>query len=92
MPASVPAGFFPGPPDLAAEVLSPNDRASNVLAKVSDWLESGCRSVWVLDPETRTVAVYSSKAEMRMLRLSDTLTDDEVLPGFQVEVRKIFPA
>jgi len=92
MPASVPAGFFPGPPDLAVEVLSPNDRASDVFAKVSDWLETGCRKVWVLDPETRSIAVYSPKAEMRMLHISDTLTDEDVLPGFQIEVRKIFPA
>ena len=92
MPASVPAGFFPGSPDLAVEVLSPNDRASDVFAKVSDWLETGCRKVWVLDPETRSIAVYSPKAEMRMLHLSDTLIDDEVLPGFQIAVRNIFPA
>ena len=92
MPASVPAGFFPGPPDLAVEVLSPNDRASDVFAKVSDWLESGCRAVWVLDPVLRSVAVYSHTAQMRMLHVSDTLTDDDVLPGFQIEVRKLFPA
>lgn len=92
MPASVPAGFFPGPPDLAVEVLSPNDRASDVFAKVSDWLETGCRKVWVVDPETRSIAVCSPKTEMRMLHVSDTLTDDDVLPGFQIEVRNLFPA
>jgi len=92
MPASVPAGFFPGPPDLAVEVLSPNDRASEVFAKVSDWLEAGCRKVWVLDPETRSIAVYSPKAEMRMLHFSDTLADEDVLPGFRIEVQELFPA
>jgi Uma2 family endonuclease len=92
MPAAVPAGFFPGAPDLAVEVLSPNDRASDVFAKVSDWLETGCRKVWVLDPEMRSIAVYSLDAQMKMLHISDTLTDDDVLPGFQIEVRKIFPA
>ena len=58
MPATIPAGFFPGPPDLAVEVLSPHDRASEVLAKVSDWLETGCPLVWVVDPENRSVTVY----------------------------------
>jgi Uma2 family endonuclease len=91
MPASVPQGFFPGPPDLAVEVLSPNDRASEVLAKVSDWLEAGCRKVWVVDPETRSVAVYAPNVQMRVLHLADVLTDEDVLPGFQIEVRKIFP-
>ncbi len=92
MPASVPSGFFPGPPDLAAEVLSPNDGASNVFAKVSDWLETGCRKVWILDPKTRSIAVYSPDAQMRMLHVSDTLSGDDVLPGFQIEVRRLFPA
>jgi len=91
MPASIPAGFFPGPPDLAVEVLSPNDRASEVLGKVADWLEAGCRKVWVVDPEMQSIAVYAPKAEMRVLHLADTLTDEDVLPGFQIEVRKIFP-
>ena len=91
MPASVPAGFFPGPPDLAVEVLSPFDRASDVIAKVSDWLETGCRKVWVIDPETRSIAVYSPKAEMRMLHYSDVLNGEDVLPEFQIAVRNIFP-
>jgi Uma2 family endonuclease len=84
--------FFPGPPDLAVEVLSPLDRASEVLSKVSDWLEAGCRKVWVVDPETRSIAVYAPKSEMRVLHLSDVLTDEELLPGFQIAVRKVFPA
>ena len=92
MPASVPEGFFPGPPDLAVEVLSPHDRASEVLAKVSDWLEAGCRKVWVVDPETRSIAVYAPKKEMRVLHVLDVLTDEDVLPGFHVEIREIFPA
>jgi Uma2 family endonuclease len=65
---------------------------SDVFAKASDWLETGCRKVWILDPETRSIAVYSLKAEMRMLHFSDLLTDDDVLPGFQIAVRNIFPA
>ena len=57
----LPPGFFPGPPDLAVEVLSPDDRAGEVLAKVQDWLDAGCRAVWVVDPRTRTVTVYRSR-------------------------------
>ncbi len=54
VPATPTAGFFDGAPDLAVEVLSPSDRASEVLAKVQDWLGAGCRIVWVVDPGTRT--------------------------------------
>ncbi len=45
-------GFFPAAPDLAVEVLSPGDRASEVVAKVRDWLTAGCGMVWIIDPET----------------------------------------
>ncbi|MGB6043445.1 MAG: Uma2 family endonuclease, partial [Pirellulales bacterium] len=47
-------GFFPGAPDLAVEVLSPNDRPRDVQAKVGDWLNAGCRQIWVVDPQART--------------------------------------
>jgi Uma2 family endonuclease len=85
-------GYFPGPPDLAVEVLSPDDRASEVLAKVRDWLAAGCRRVWVVDPRTRTVSVYRSPSEIVVLSESDTLTDEELLPGFHLPVGEIFAA
>ena len=53
LPPKLPRGFFPGPPDLAVEVLSPSDRAGEVQAKVQDWLAAGCLAVWVVDPENR---------------------------------------
>ena len=83
-------GFFPGPPDLAVEVLSPNDRADEVLAKVQDWLAAGCRAVWVIDPATQTVSVYRSRDQMVLLRISDELSGDDILPGFEVPVAEIF--
>ena len=83
-------GFFQGPPDLAVEVVSPNDRASEVFAKVQDWLDAGCRVVWVVDPETRTVTVYCSREEIKVLGASDSLTAADLLPGFSVPVAEIF--
>jgi Uma2 family endonuclease len=92
VPAKLPRGFFPGPPDLAVEVLSPDDRAGEVLAEVQDWLEAGCRAVWVVDPKTRTVSVYHSPNEAAILAASETLSGGEVLPGFSVPVAEIFAA
>jgi Uma2 family endonuclease len=83
-------GFFPEAPDLAVEVLSPNDRASEVLSKVRDWLNSGCLAVWVIDPETTTVTVYHSQDQIAVLGPTDTLTGGDVLPGFSVLVAEIF--
>lgn len=87
---TLPKGFFPGPPDLAVEVLSPEDRASEVLAKVGDWLEAGCRLVWVVDPRTRTATVYRGLSEVRVLRNEETLSGEDVVPGFSVAVSRVF--
>jgi Uma2 family endonuclease len=83
-------GFFQGPPDLAVEVLSPGDRASEVTTKVHDWLDSGCRSVWVADPQTRIVTVYRSHNEIAVFAAPDTVAAGDVLPGFSIAVRRIF--
>ena len=82
--------YFEGAPDLAVEVLSPNDRASEVNAKVCDWLDAGCRMVWVVDPATKTVSVYRSRTKIVVLGLSDTLDGGEVLPGFSLALAEVF--
>jgi Uma2 family endonuclease len=84
------ARFFPGPPDLAVEILSPSDRASEVLAKLQDWLKSGCQAVWLLDPQSRTIAVHRSGREVLVLDESETLSGGDLLPGFSVVVAEIF--
>ena len=88
--ASMSGGFFPGPPDLAVEVLSPDDRPREVREKIAEWLEAGTKAVWVVDPRKRTVALHEPGAEPRVLREADTLRGGEVLPGFAVAVRDIF--
>ena len=83
-------GYFQGPPDLAVEVVSPNDRAGELLAKVQDWLAAGCRAVWVVDPTSQTISVYRGSHETTLLTVDDELTDDEILPGFRLPVIEVF--
>jgi len=90
VPAEPERGFFPGAPDLAVEVLSPEDRASEVLAKVREWLGAGAEAVWVVDPTTETVSVYRSPNRAEVLGQEDVLTGGELLPGFRVPVSEIF--
>jgi Uma2 family endonuclease len=90
VPAEPVRGFFPGAPDLAVEVLSPDDRASEVLAKVRDWRQAGCRLVWVVDPRTRTVSVYRDSGQVLALREPDALGGEDLLPGFSVPLAEIF--
>lgn len=92
VPASgVPKGYWPGAPDLAAEVISPNDRYEEVDEKVADWLRAGTETVWVLNPRRRTVAVHGRGGEVRMLAATDELTGGDVLPGFHTPVAALFP-
>ncbi len=89
--AELPDGFFPGSPDLAVEVLSPNDRAGEVLAKTGQWLQTGCRMVWIVDPGTRTVTVYRSLSQIRVLGAEEVLDGEDVVAGFRLPIGEIFP-
>lgn len=83
-------GYWPGAPDLAAEVVSPSDSYREVHEKVLDWLNAGTRMVLVVDPSSRTVTVYRSAQEVRVLSEQETLDGGDVVPGWQVPVRDLF--
>ncbi|MDW8105605.1 MAG: Uma2 family endonuclease, partial [Armatimonadota bacterium] len=77
-------------PDLVAEVLSPPDSFSSVLDRVNGWLEAGVRLVWVVDPEGRKVYVCRAGQPVHTLAENDTLSGEDVLPGFRCMVEEIF--
>jgi Uma2 family endonuclease len=89
-PEDLPEGFFPGPPDLAVEVLSPGDRASEVLAKVQDWLQAGARAVWVVDPKSKSITVYQGPQQIALLKVGEELAGGDLLPGFRLALADIF--
>jgi Uma2 family endonuclease len=84
-------GDFPGAPDLAIEVVSPGDMYSEVEAKVEEWLDHGCQMVVVANPHNRTLKVYRSRTAVIVLTTDDTFDGSDVVPGFQLPVRQIFP-
>ncbi len=92
MPVSPRRGFFDGPPDLAVEVLSPDDRQSEVTAKVDQWLAAGAVSVWVVDPPNRSIEVYRSGNHVGRYRDTDEIRDEPTLPGFVLKVSEVFGA
>lgn len=81
--------FFPGPPDLAVEVVSPSDTFSRVQEKALSWLESGTKAVWVVDPAARAVTVYQPDGN-RLLRGDVVLTDADLLPGLEIPIAELF--
>lgn len=90
VPSPAPAGFGRLAPDLAVEVISPSNTLAELHAKVTDYLDAGTRLVWALDPGTRTITVYRSRKEIRLLAGGDELDGEDVLPGFRVRSSKIF--
>ena len=88
--ASGSEGFFPGPPDIAFEVISPTDRYTDVAEKVADYLAAGTLAVVVIDPRRRTVQVHRPTAAPVELDDTDTLEISDVVPGWQMPVREIF--
>lgn len=85
-----PEGYWAIAPDLVVEVVSPSDSALLVQGKVTDWLAAGCRLVWVLYPDTRTVTEYRSLADVRVLTANENLDGADVLPGFSCAVVDLF--
>ena len=81
--------YWPEAPDLAIEVISPNDRYSEVNEKVADYLAAGTRMVVVVNPRNRTVNVHTPDNTIT-LEMGDTLDGGEVVPGWQMPVADMF--
>jgi Uma2 family endonuclease len=86
----LPQGFIPGAPDLAVEILSPNDDPVEVQQKVRDYLEAGSRLVWVVAPRPRTVTVYRADGSARLVREPAGLEGEDVLPGLALPLAELF--
>jgi len=86
----IPRGYWPGPPDLAIEVVSPNDRHSNVEGKALDWLAAGARAVVVVNPPLRTATVYRSRHDIRIISGHEPLELDDVVPAWSPLVGEFF--
>lgn len=82
--------WVPGAPDLAIEIVSPSDSAEDIEDKIHDYFQAGTREVWYLYPARRTVHVYSSPTEVKILAESDTLGGGDVIPGFATPVAALF--
>jgi Uma2 family endonuclease len=81
------AGFFPGPPDLAVEVMSPGDSSTEVGEKTLEWLRAGARVVIVVDPRTRTVAVHRSSGATIA---TEAIEVEDVVPGWRLPLADLF--
>ncbi len=91
LPTTLPKdGYWPGAPDLAVEVLSPNDRMAEVDEKIEAWLTAGCAAVWVVDPKLETVTIYLSRTNVQIKTVGEILSGGPVVSGFSCKVDEIF--
>jgi Uma2 family endonuclease len=79
-------------PDLAIEVVSPTNPASEVLAKVQEYLRAGCRAVWVIYPVEAEVHRFDAEnpSIVRRLGPADALEGGALLPGFRLALADLF--
>ncbi len=83
-------GFLDIAPELVVEVLSPEDRWSEVMRKLADYFEAGVLLVWVVDPAMESIFAYRSLTGVKIFRAGDTVVEEEILPGFFIPVADIF--
>ena len=86
-----PQGHCPIAPDLAVEVISPNDNSNEIEEKLADYLDAGVSLVWVFYPRTRSVHVYRANGHLERLTEEHLLKGEDVIPGFSCMVSECFP-
>ncbi len=84
-----PDEYFEGAPDLAVEIVSPGDDASDLREKIKQYLDAGTSVVWVIYPRSRQIEIHTPDKTIRKLGVEDILEAPELLPGFQLSVRAI---
>jgi Uma2 family endonuclease len=89
-PLSSREAYNPNPPDLVVEVVSPSDSNRQMKIKVANYMAVGA-IVWVVYPETHDVEVFRSAQAVQILGIDDTLAGGDILPGFTLPVKEIFP-
>ena len=90
MPPRDTRGFVRGAPDLAIEVLSPDDRPGEVREKVHDYLSHDVPCVLVIDPHDQTVTMYRPSKPAQVFRVGDSVDVSDILSGFSLAVAAIF--
>lgn len=84
-------GYHSIAPDLAVEVLSPNDLAYEVDEQIEEYLRAGVLLIWIINPQDHVVTIYRKDGTTRRLRVGDELNGEDVVPGFRCLVDELFP-
>jgi len=83
--------WSPIAPDLAVEVISPNDLYTEIETKVEDYLSANVGLIWIVDPQRSTVEVIRIGHATQLLRSNHDLSGECTVPGFRCVVNDLFP-
>jgi Uma2 family endonuclease len=87
-------GFPPLAPDFVIELVSPSDlknqRYEDLQAKMEEYLDNGVKLGWLIEPSAKTVEIYRSGQPVEILNNPQTLSGEDVLPGFILDLTEIF--
>ena len=86
----IPTGYYPGVPDLAVEVMSPDVSKRDIPDKVNMWLAHGTSVVWLADPEKKIVTIHRVGKPVQKLTIADEIRDEPLLPEFVLPLSQIF--
>jgi Uma2 family endonuclease len=82
--------FLPLAPDFAIELRSPTDRLSKLQAKMLEYRDNGVRLGWLINPQQKQAEIYRLGKDVEILEDPQSLSGEEVLPGFILDLRAIF--
>lgn len=77
-------------PDIAIEVISPNDIYDKIFDKLNEYFKAEVRQVWLVEPRFERIIIYKSPEESTTLKKDDELTCEEILPDFKLPLTEIF--
>ncbi|MEO1765386.1 MAG: Uma2 family endonuclease, partial [Cyanobacteria bacterium J06629_18] len=77
-------------PDFVVELRSRSDKLESLQAKMREYIDNGAKLGWLLDPQSRRVEIYRPGSAMEVLENPDSLSGDKVLPGFVLNLRRVW--
>lgn len=87
-----PHGFLDVAPDLIVEIVSPNDRWTDVNDKIADYFVIGVGAIWIVNPQRGEISIYRSATDVRLYEAGDLISGEPELPGFTLDTADLFAA
>ncbi len=81
--------FLPLCPDFAVELRSPSDSLTDLREKMQEYMDNGTRLGWLIDPQNKRVEIYRAGRDVEILQNPETLSGEDVLPGFVLDLKDI---